>query len=188
MDPTKRILELAGHGLTDAEIAKKLKTEGFKNAKGRAFNPNAVRSRRLRAEKTSGKTKPSDIPETSDKRVDRSDKSAISDAMREEIRGIVREEIQAAMEGQRVPTIQTQSVDLPPLPGKVTGPHGKPIGEGGRVKLAGTVDERLEMLFQEWRKERGISLSRALDAALWHFLGKPPLSFEITDKSDETEQ
>jgi len=175
MDATQRILKLAAQGLSDKEIADTLKQEGHTNDKGHAFNANAVRSRRLRAEKQSSKISPSDVPETSDKPVELSDKSAISDAMREEIRQIVRKEIKSVTESQSLPKDQ---IELPPVPGKVTGPHGKPVGEGGRVKIAGTCDKELFTLLEAWRKAKGITLSRALDAALWNFLGKPPLSFE----------
>jgi hypothetical protein len=103
------------------------------------------------------------------------------DSLRDLIRAIVREEIQAAMESR---TLLTDRIELPPLPQKMAGPHGKPIGRGQRAKIAGTVDKELARRLEEWRRERGITLSRALDAALWLFLGQPPLSFE----SDKTEK
>jgi hypothetical protein len=72
--------------------------------------------------------------------------------------------------------------DLPPTPqDKITGASGRPVNPGKRVKIAGTVDAELDRLFQEWRDSRGMSLSRALDTALWHFLGKPKLSFEASE-------
>jgi hypothetical protein len=72
--------------------------------------------------------------------------------------------------------------DLPPIPqDKIPGASGRPVNPGKRVKIAGTVDAELDRLFQEWRDSRGMSLSRALDTALWYFLGKPKLSFEVSE-------
>ena len=76
-------------------------------------------------------------------------------------------------------------MELPPLPTKEKGEKGRPVGKGERVKLAGTCDKALAQRLEGWRKERGMSLSRAIDTALWHFLGKPPLSFEISEVSDK---
>jgi hypothetical protein len=126
----------------------------------------------------------SDIPEISDV-------SLLPEAWKAEIIEIVRQEMQAMMEIQAVPKLQTEALDLPPMPSeKIKGEHGKPINPGKRTKIAGTVDAELERLFQEWREDKGkgITLSRALDVALWHFLGKPKLSFEpseISETSDE---
>ena len=186
---TKRILELARKGLSDTKIAEKLAVEGFKNEKGGAFDRNSVHSRRLRAQpKLTNKTPASDISEISEKPLAISEESAISEhaqllpeEWKSQIVQIVRQEIQAAVESQTLPKDQ---IELPPLPAKVAGPHGKPIGEGKRVKLAGTTDAELARRLESWRKERGITLSRALDAALWNFLGRPPMSFEISETSD----
>lgn len=179
MDATQRILELATQGLSNAKIAAKLNSEGYVNKNKEPYTGQGVWTIRDRIGKKASASVA--VKES----VDISDKSGISDAMREEIRQVVLEEIKTAMETQTLPKSQ---IELPPLPGKVTGPKGKPIGEGGRVKIAGTTDEALARRLEEWRTERGLTLSRALDTALWHFLGKPPLSFEISKKPDEPEQ
>ncbi|MFH1117279.1 MAG: hypothetical protein V1792_25455 [Pseudomonadota bacterium] len=89
------------------------------------------------------------------------------------------------MEEQTLPTFQISGEDLPPEPTKIDGGKGRKISPAERVKIAGTVDKSLEERFQEWRKDKGLSLSKALDTALWHFLGKPRLSFEKSETSDE---
>jgi len=187
MDPTKRILDLAAQGLSDAQIADTLNREGITNQKGGGFNDNSVRSRRLRAEKQPQKIVTSGMPETSDNSPVISDKSGISDTMREEIRSIVREEIQASTMFQ---ILQISQIDLPPevsTDQKILSEKGHKQAPVKRPKIAGTVDAELMRRLEEWRKERGISLSRALDTALWHLLGKPKLSFEMSDTSDGEE-
>jgi hypothetical protein len=273
MDATQRILELSGKGLSDKEIADKLKVEGVTNAKGENFTLKSVQARRLRARKkrsetsdgsdgmvvaessdisegailtaasevsgisdappsfpasepsdisdvkqgpkvsetseASGAQQVSEISDSSDVRQSSevsdiseinniaSDASDVSESIplpetwRRQIIQIVQTEIQAMFQSQTVPKLQAATPDLPPTPPeKIPGEKGRPVNPGGRAKIAGTVDKRLEELFQEWRESKGITLSRALDAALWHFLGKPKLSFERSDTaetSDETQ-
>jgi hypothetical protein len=74
------------------------------------------------------------------------------------------------------------------FPKNFRGEKGRPVNPGKRTKIAGTVNAELERLFQEWRESRGITLSRALDAALWHFLGKPKLSFETSYRNAQTNE
>jgi hypothetical protein len=216
MDATQRILELSGKGLSDKEIADELKVEGVTNAKGENFTLKSVQARRLRARKkrsetseASGAQQVSEISDSSDVRQSSevsdiseinniaSDASDVSESIplpetwRRQIIQIVQTEIQAMFQSQTVPKLQAATPDLPPTPPeKIPGEKGRPVNPGGRAKIAGTVDKRLEELFQEWRESKGITLSRALDAALWHFLGKPKLSFERSDTaetSDETQ-
>ncbi len=57
-------------------------------------------------------------------------------------------------------------------------------GKGApRAKLAITMDpvlyEKLQVLF-----EQGYTISHVIDSALWHFLGKPKLSFELEEKKE----
>jgi hypothetical protein len=114
-----------------------------------------------------------------------SDLSGISDELKNLIRQTVRAEIQSFLEEQTFPKALTPDLELPPVPdAKIMGAHNRPVNPGKRVKLASTVDSNLETLFQEWRRNKGMSLSKALDVVLWDFLGKPPLSFEISETSD----
>jgi len=104
------------------------------------------------------------------------DSDPIPEGLKYAIVQIVRAEVKAMMESQTVPKLQAE---LPPLPKeKIQGGHGRKVAPGGRTKIASTLDKELERRFQEWREERGLTLSRALDVAIWHFLDKPPLSFE----------
>lgn len=145
---------------------------------------------------------PSDISEPSDISLDISEKPDMSEITgqplpeqwKRQIVQIIQAEIGRMMQSvQTLPKHQTEQAvsteiidrPLPPEPKKIPGPKSKPIALGSRVKIAGTCDARLYTLFEQWRSKRGITLSRALDAALWHFLGQPDLSFQI--KSEESE-
>jgi hypothetical protein len=189
-------------------IAETLNSEGLLNTEGNPWDRNSIRNyyRRMKkaglVEQAINVEKAiismaSDKSETSDKTVDVSDRPDISDGTqlpeewRRQISQMIQTELKTMMASlQTVQEDQTAQAEparmgeLAPTPSeRIKGQHGKPINPGGRVKIAGTVDERLEALFQQWRESKGISLSRALDAALWHFLGKPKLSFEMLDQS-----
>jgi hypothetical protein len=151
-------------------MTKSTKIEGKKVAS----KPKAL-SGKLASSKKAGKRKWPDVPDIYDSPVRRPDPYGISEAMKAEIRSIVREELQAS---SQPPVAQ---LELPPLidtDKKVLSERGHKMAPAKRPKIAGTVDAELLRLFEDWRKERGISLSRALDTALWHLLGKPKLSFE----------
>ena len=191
MDVNDRIRELAAQGLSDQEIAEELTRTGLPNKRCQPFTGEAVRLRRHRAGiKTAAKE--SEPSETSDKFFALSEESGISEGMtplpeewKVQIVQIVREELQRIMEPQILQKLPIRDPDLPPMPeAKVPGEKGRPVNPGGRVKIAGTVDKELDRLFEKWRTEKGITLSRALDAALWNFLGRPPLSFEISEESE----
>jgi len=94
------------------------------------------------------------------------------EALKETIRQMIREELANMIDHK--PDLG----ELPPLPEKETGQHGRPAGQGQRVKIGGTCDKALWNELDDYRKRHGMSLSRAIDTALWHFLGKPPLSFQ----------
>jgi len=117
-----------------------------------------------------------------------SDKSALSEELRSQLIQIVQTEIRSIMEAQTVQISQTEEQELAPSPParielEEKSKAGKTVKvlPGKRVKIAGTVDKELHRLFQEWRQQKRISLSHALDTALWNFLGKPRLSFERED-------
>ena len=56
-----------------------------------------------------------------------------------------------------------------------------------RQKLGGTVDSELYDLFRDECDRRGLTVSRLLDAVLWHYFGKPKLSFQReTSKGGES--
>ena len=93
-----------------------------------------------------------------------------------EVMEIVRQEIESIMQAG---TIQKQA---PPVPNaKIKGDHGRTVNPGRRHKFAATVDLELWKALEKYRKANGITFSRALDAALWNFLGKPRLSFEAPE-------
>jgi hypothetical protein len=122
-----------------------------------------------------------------------SDRSDITDTIPEAWRPQILQMIQTAMEtmktDQTIQIDQTPAMGPAPTPGdRVPGGKGKPVNPGKRVKIAGTVDAVLEKHVRRWMKKQGATLSHVLDAALWHFFGKPPLSFEITETSDNIEQ
>jgi hypothetical protein len=53
--------------------------------------------------------------------------------------------------------------------------------EGKREKLSSTVDSALFELIKQ-RQQMGQQLSHILDSSLWHYFGRPKLSFEADDK------
>ncbi len=53
--------------------------------------------------------------------------------------------------------------------------------EGKRQKLATTIDGNLFELIKQ-RQQTGQQLSHVIDSALWHYFGRPKLSFESSDK------
>ena len=55
--------------------------------------------------------------------------------------------------------------------------------QGQREKLATTVDKVLHDKIMELY-EQGYSVSHIVDSALWQFFGKPTLSFEETNETD----
>jgi len=166
--------ELKAEGLSDAKIAKALNSESYLNSKGKPFTASGVWTC---------------LHQSKENLTDISDKSGISDAMREEIRQIVQQEIQAAMKSQTLQKDQIEPAPVLDSSQKVIDTATKrKVAPVKRPKIAGTVDAELMRRFEAWRKEKGLTLSSALDTALWHFLGKPSLSFQITDKSDNGEQ
>jgi len=107
----------------------------------------------------------------------------LPDSMRAQIVEIVKAEVRAMLEDPTVPKFQGE---LPPTPAeKIPGEKGRKIAPGGRKKLASTLDRELERRFQEWREERGLTLSRGLDVVFWHFFGKPKMSFEVSTQPKE---
>ncbi len=129
---------------------------------------------------TTGISETSESPRPERKRTD----GFLTDDHIEQIKDLVRKEVQKIMEAQR--TTRTDVRDVPPSPsGRIsTEGRGRPVNPGGRVKLAGTVDVELERLFREECTKRGMSVSRLLDTVIWHFFGKPRLSFETSDNSE----
>jgi hypothetical protein len=53
--------------------------------------------------------------------------------------------------------------------------------EGQRQKLSTTLDSVLFELIKQ-RQQMGQQLSHILDSSLWHYFGRPKLSFESDDK------
>src|SRR5512136_2079845 len=95
-------------------------------------------------------------------------KQKIDDATKAAIVEIVRAEVSALMEGQKV---QMDQIELPPTVShedKVVGEKGRKVAPEKRVKIAGTLDPVLWRKFQEWMKDHGgLTLSAGLDAVFW---------------------
>ncbi len=53
---------------------------------------------------------------------------------------------------------------------------------GKRVKMAITMDEELHVRLQALYQQ-GHSISHLIDSAVWLYLGKPKLSFELSESS-----
>ncbi len=53
--------------------------------------------------------------------------------------------------------------------------------EGRREKLSSTVDSALFELIKQ-KQQTGQQLSHILDSSLWHYFGRPKLSFEADDE------
>ncbi len=207
MDVNQRIRELKEKGLSNAKIAAALTVEGYKAKGGTPFTADTVSDRLYRMkQKDRQAAGASDTTETSDQlpvltvvrrepekpveskavqltvvpksshKSNTPETPLIPKDLQTLIALMVTDEVNARMEGQKYPICQTEE---PPLPKRTaTSEKGKPKAPGERVKIAGTIDSVLGAKFDEWRLEKGITLSRALDIALWHFLGKPKLSFE----------
>ena len=120
--------------------------------------------------------------ETGETRVDTKkkarDRLVITAVLRKEIVEIVRAEIAAMSDIQIGQNIQT--IEVPPRPAEKvpSKKSSRKVSPEKREKIATNCDAELLRLFTEWRTKRGLALNRALDAALWHFLSKPKLSFE----------
>lgn len=54
-----------------------------------------------------------------------------------------------------------------------------------RPKVWGTLDPELAKLLKEEAKKKGVTWSRILDTAVWHFLAKPALSFQKVQSHDD---
>jgi len=101
---------------------------------------------------------------------------------RAEIHKMIQEEIQKAIQDKTVPQFE---IELPPVPGgKIPGGKGRKVSPGERVKLGVTVDSGIMKAFEAERKKRRVSASELMDALLWNALGKPPMSFDTSEKSD----
>lgn len=96
---------------------------------------------------------------------------------RNEVMDMIRQELAAI---QTVCTVQpATTMELAPVPGaKEKGKKDRMVNPGERVKVGITLDKALFDLLDAHRKDKSISLSRAMDTALWSYLGKPLLSFE----------
>jgi hypothetical protein len=134
---------------------------------------------------------PSGLSETSDNRpapisepFDISENMPLPEHWRLQIVQIVQTTVRDIMADQNIQKHQTPDQEIPPVPEKTEGAGGRKVALGARVKIAGTIDTRLEKLLRDWQQQRGISLSKALDAVLWNFFGKPALSFETAEPDD----
>lgn len=113
------------------------------------------------------------------------DAPVVTEELRKEILATVRAELAARPSGEISSDLAT--IELPPRPAeKIPGKSGRKVSPERREKIATNCDAELLRLFTEWSTKRGLALNRALDAALWHFLGKPRLSFEISKESEDT--
>lgn len=99
------------------------------------------------------------------------------------LRQIVRNEVERMMESIRPTSDLLEAAPFPseklPREGK-----GRPPSPGHREPLGTTLDGELYKLFREECIKRGMTAARLLDTIIWHYFGKPRLSFEISDESD----
>jgi hypothetical protein len=93
---------------------------------------------------------------------------------------ITREEFNRAISSLRREIVDLQNHghgSLEPLPDAPRPRIFHKKKDGQREKLSTTVDSALFELIKE-RQQAGQQLSHILDSALWHYFGKPKLSFE----------
>ena len=102
-------------------------------------------------------------------------------------RYVTSKELMEALEGLKTSILVEQKRQLLPFPME-DAPRPRVFHkkkEGKREKLATTVDAALFELLKA-RQQQGHQLSHLLDSALWHYFGRPRLSFQ--DESDSNEE
>jgi hypothetical protein len=210
MDSNRRIMELHAQGKSHAEIATQLTAEGLQTSQGKEFTANAVKTRISRAKPHASETAEksdgvglSDVIEPSDTigSLGTSDASVLSEVTLPEQHGPMPEhwkaEIMELIRGEldRMQTSQIfqkpESMERLPSPdpaAKIKSDKGRKVNPWERVKVGVTLDKALVDLLEKERDKLGktATLSHALDTVLWHYFGKPELSFQKQEDKSVT--
>ena len=113
-----------------------------------------------------------------------------SERLSNEERYVTSKELMEALEGLKISILAEQKRQSLPFPME-DAPRPRVFHkkqEGKREKLATTVDAALFELLKA-RQQQGHQLSHLLDSALWHYFGRPRLSFqEESEQSDSNEE
>ncbi|MFZ5864443.1 MAG: hypothetical protein ACOYXY_01035 [Thermodesulfobacteriota bacterium] len=89
----------------------------------------------------------------------------------------IQEELQALRAARPTAEWTSELVPLPPREGK------KLVGE--RAQFATIIDKTLLDGLKHEARERGTTFARMIETAIWHFLSRPRLSFEIDEENDQ---
>jgi hypothetical protein len=95
------------------------------------------------------------------------------------LRKILREELARAnrMRPKGSAPVEQELAPLPPRSTK----QGRKHLSGTRIKIATNLDSVLYRLLGEKSRATGQQMNHLLDSALWNFLGKPKMSFEVDE-------
>ncbi len=185
---------LKGEDETWAEVVEALEREGFKDSKGKPYTLTNLHSWHSRLKgKAPGKDAPpmtagSDIVDNVDaeseigrpENLTREEVTTMSGELETRLRELIETKLRAVRPDLDV-SAAFPNVKEPPLPPK----DGKKF-RGTKADIRVRVDENLGKLFEaDVNRRFGGSASRAMDAILWNFYGKPSLSFETSKASDK---
>jgi len=92
----------------------------------------------------------------------------------------IQNELQALRADRSTAVSTPELVPLPPREGRQF--------VAARSQFATIIDQVLLDGLKDEARQRGTTFTRMIETAIWHFLGKPPLSFEIDGPADENEQ
>jgi len=101
--------------------------------------------------------------------------------VKEDLRAFVKEQISSTSAKPAFKS-QTHELEEPPLPTREKGGRKHVVM---REKLSGTADKTLMEMFEQERTRRGMTVSRMIDMVLWHYFGRPKLSFEQSPRIAE---
>ncbi len=99
----------------------------------------------------------------------------------ESLRGMIQAEVQRAIQDLKPSQVSGGKYPMAPQP-KL---KGKKFLNSERVKLSVMVDKNLYKQVLTAGRETSRSYSQIVDAALWHYFGKPKLSFEGKDEDGQ---
>ena len=198
--PKPPLMERAGElveemGTRWKEIAEVIEKEGYRDQAGNPLSANALRKRwkrhgthavitRKPVKTTPSKGERRDVSDVSESKAGRGDLEALKHFLEDQT-SVLKKDLKEFVREQ----VETLAPQAPPEPSpQVPGyPRAAPMGQRDetgrgwadpwrRVKLGGTVNHRLEKMFQQERIRRELSVSRMLDTVIWHYFGCPELS------------
>ncbi len=189
-----RAFELKREGRTWAQIAEALEREGFKDTRGKPYTLTNLRSWHSRLKGQAPVAEGPPMPQSIDTvdKVDTLPERGRPDTLtREEVTAMLegletrlRELIETRLEAEKpepkiaLPLTTTEEPPLPPKEGKKF--------KGNKADIRVRVDENLGKMFEaDVNRRFGGNASRAMDALLWNFYGKPLLSFETSKEPDK---